>query len=170
MKKLLLFLIVPALIVACDKGNSNGEVQEQGEVTAKFASYGEEISPDAAKEVSDLVALLGEQDSVMVKLAGEIEETCPMKGCWMTVKNEQGESLRVTFKDYGFFVPKEGQEGKKAVFEGVVKKEVLSVEEQQHYAEDAGKSAEEIAQITEPKSVYSIVASGVLIEQEEALN
>ena len=41
----------------------------------------------------------------------------------------------------------------------------VSVDEQRHYAEDAGKSKEEIALITEPKKTYSFEADGVLLVQ-----
>ena len=35
-----------------------------------------------------------------------------------------------------------------------------------HYAEDDGKSAKEIAMITEPQKTLAIVSSGVLLPQE----
>ena len=38
----------------------------------------------------------------------------------------------------------------------------MSVDEQRHYAEDAGESAEEIAKITEPKKTYSFFHSKIL--------
>ena len=43
----------------------------------------------------------------------------------------------------------------------------MSVDDQRHYAEDAGKSPEEIAAITEPKRTLSFTSSGVLIPQTE---
>ena len=41
-----------------------------------------------------------------------------VKDGWMTLDGEEGD-VRVTFKDYGFFVPTEGQEGKTAIVEGL---------------------------------------------------
>ena len=41
----------------------------------------------------------------------------------------------------------------------------VSVDEQRHYAEDAGKTLEEITQIIEPKKTYSFEADGVLLIQ-----
>ena len=38
-----------------------------------------------------------------------------------------------------------------------------SVKQLKHYAEDAGKSKEEIAKITEPKKEVIFVAKGVLV-------
>jgi hypothetical protein len=78
-----------------------------------------------------------------------------------------GDTLRITFKDYGFFVPKSGMEGKEVVFAGIAKNDVTSVETLQHFAKDGGASEEEIATITEPKSEINFVASGVLIKGVE---
>ena len=40
-----------------------------------------------------------------------------------------------------------------------------SVEELRHYAEDAGKSAEDIAAITEAEKTFAFEANGVLLKQ-----
>ncbi len=41
----------------------------------------------------------------------------------------------------------------------------ISVKELQHYAKDAGKTEEEIANITEPKFTYAFEADGVLMKE-----
>ena len=41
----------------------------------------------------------------------------------------------------------------------------MSVKEQQHYAEDAGQSEEEIAKIKDPKYTYAFEADGVLMKK-----
>jgi hypothetical protein len=83
----------------------------------------------------------------------------------MTVKMSDGASMMVRFRDYAFFVPKEGLEGKEVVMQGRAKKEVTSVAMLRHYAEDAGKSKEEIAAITEPETSWQFEADGVLIRK-----
>ncbi len=45
------------------------------------------------------------------------------------------------------------------------KKEEVSVDEQWHYAKDAGKTKEDITLITKPKRTYSFEADGVLLKQ-----
>ena len=45
--------------------------------------------------------------------------------------------------------------------------QITSLDELRHYAEDAGKSAEEIAAITEPKKELRFLASGVLLLPSE---
>jgi hypothetical protein len=81
----------------------------------------------------------------------------------MTVKMPDGGNMMVRFLDYGFFVPTEGLEGKKAVMKGMASKETVDVATLRHYAEDAGKSKEEIAKITEPETNLMFLADGVLI-------
>ena len=59
----------------------------------------------------------------------------------MTIKTGDSSTMRVTFKDYGFFVPKEGMEGKSAIFEGKVTKTVTTVETLKHFAQDDTKTS-----------------------------
>jgi hypothetical protein len=81
----------------------------------------------------------------------------------MDLDLENGETMTVRFKDYGFFVPKDA-DGRIAIIEGWAKKDTTSVELLRHYAEDAGKTKEEIEAITEPEIGYSFEAKGVIIK------
>ncbi len=128
--------------------------------------YGETVATEAAISLVSLNEQLAGKDSIMLTLKGTIEQTCAKKGCWMTVKDEQGVATRITFKDYGFFVPTEGAEGKEVVFSGVAKKKITDISTLRHFAEDAGKSKEEIEAITEPKEEIEFVASGVVIYEK----
>ena len=108
---------------------------------------------------------LAEGDTVNVKFRAQVKSVCQMKGCWMRVDIGNEESM-VRFKDYGFFMPKDIA-GDEVIVEGIAFIENLSVEDQKHYAEDAGKSEEEIALITEPKKSLAFISSGVLIPEEQ---
>ena len=55
------------------------------------------------------------------------------------------------------------KKSKKAVLEGFVKQDTISVKMLRHYAEDAGKSKYEIDQITKPEFKLSFIANGVII-------
>jgi hypothetical protein len=59
-----------------------------------------------------------------VKVQGTILSSCPKKGCWMQVRVET-DTLQVTFKDYGFFVPKKGLENKTVIIEGFAKRDTV---------------------------------------------
>lgn len=171
MKKLIFYFTIAVLFLqACGSEQSLNQEEERNAPQVSFASFGESIDATNPATFAELPTLLADSEHVDVKLSGEIQQTCPKKGCWMTVKGENGKTIRVTFKDYGFFVPKEGQEGKQVVFDGVASMDTLSIESLRHFAEDAGKSAEEIAQITEPEPIVSFVATGVLIAEEETMD
>ena len=97
-----------------------------------------------------------------IKVEGEILSTCPMKGCWMKLSVAQ-DTILVRFKDYGFFVPKVGVEGKSAILNGNISVDTLSIAQLKHYAEDAGKSKDEISKIVKPEITVSFLADGVVI-------
>jgi hypothetical protein len=125
--------------------------------------YGEKITEKGAVSVDKLPKMLKGKKSVEVKIKGKVIQSCKKKGCWMTMEMSNGQKLTVRFKDYGFFVPKD-LNGQQAIIEGVAMKEVLDVATLKHYAEDAGKSSEEIAKITKEEEKYTFEAKGVIIK------
>jgi len=134
----------------------------QNATAQKAEHFGDKINADGALSIAEFKDKIKSSDSLNVKFKAVINEACQKKGCWMNVDLGNGEAMMVRFKDYGFFVPKDCN-GKTAVMSGVAFKETVSVEMLQHYAEDAGKSKEEIAKITQPESKISFEANGVLI-------
>lgn len=170
MKKLNLKFLVLLLAVACspqkqETADTTTEVAEEPAAEVKLTgNFGGEISGENAVTTTQLLAELEESDSVAIKVKSEILKTCAMKGCWMNLALTDEEQMRVTFKDYGFFVPKEGVEGKTAIIEGYAQKVTTDVETLRHFAKDEGKSQQEIDAITEPKNEITFVASGVIIQ------
>ena len=158
MNKFLLSAFTVALTLACNTIPSDAAAQEK---TVK--SYGAPITADGAMHIAYLMQQMSHTDSLAAKVECEIITSCTVKGCWMDVALPDGQKMKVRFADYGFFVPKTGLEGKRAVLQGYASKETLDVATQRHYAEDAGKSKEEIAKITEPKTSMMFLADGVLI-------
>lgn len=129
----------------------------------KYDSFGKKISAKGAQPIS-VLENKKEFSGETVKIEGEVESVCQMKGCWMRIKKSDGSTMMVKFKDYDFFVPKDIA-GKKVIFEGVPTLKTLSVAEQRHYAEDAKKSKEEIEKITEDKVDVTFLAEGVLVQK-----
>ncbi len=150
MKKLLLTAIV-FILVACN--------------SKTYTSFGVEISDQPTHSFNTIYDLAQNGEVNNIVLEGEITQTCAKKGCWMDVKVSEQDTLMVRFKDYGFFVPKQGVEGLRTVVKGKAKMDTISVEMLRHYAEDAGDSEEEILKIMEPKYVLEFIADGLLIEQ-----
>lgn len=126
--------------------------------------FGKKITETGALPATQLATKLGTKEAMPAKVEGVVESVCKVKGCWMTVKTGEGKTMRVTFRDYGFFVPKDIT-GKTVVVEGVAQTSTTSVEELRHYAEDDGKSKADIAKINKPVTDLSFVADGVIIKK-----
>ena len=80
----------------------------------------------------------------------------------MKLEQTDGDGIMIKFRDYKYFVPMDIM-GKDVVIEGVAQKEIISVEQLKNIAEEAGKPAEEIAKITEPKTEITFTAKGILV-------
>ena len=83
--------------------------------------------------------------SVMVE--GDVRRACTRKGCWMELAAGQDAAApgcRVTFKDYGFFVPTDSA-GSKARVEARVESKVIKPSMVSHLEEEGAKFAEKAA-------------------------
>lgn len=141
------YLFLSIILFSCNSSSENKSGSAEIASDVESTNYGETIKADAAKDLSQMINELEGKDSLFITVKGEITSTCKMKGCWMNIELPNGEEMRVTFKDYGFFVPKEGVEGKTAAFEGYVTHSVVDEGTRRHFAKDAGKSEEEINSI-----------------------
>lgn len=167
MRNSVMILMFALILASCKSKGQDPEIQEVTKEEIAYVSFGDKIT-DAnvmdTKQMSDKFMAMSVGDTINTKMATKVIEVCQNKGCWMKVNLENGEEAMVKFKDYGFFMPKDIA-GKDVILNGKAYVTELPVDEQRHYAEDAGKSAEEIAAITEPKKTYSFEADGVLIKQ-----
>ncbi len=142
----------------------------QSSPSAAGDSFGAGVTnPESAISLAEVSTQLDSLDSLNVVMRAKVSGVCQAKGCWMNLVDGtttgQGEMF-VQFKDYGFFMPKD-LAGKEVIVEGKAYKEATSIEELRHYAEDAGKTAEEIAAITEPTMEKKFLATGVVLVKNE---
>ncbi len=160
LKKMTLGFGAIVLLIACttNKNKPEAVALQDGKhfgapVTAKNAIPYEQFLPKMARV-----------DSMPAKVSGQVIAVCQKKGCWMTLQSTQPgkPEMRVTFKDYAFFMPKD-LSGRQVVVDGFARVETTPIEVLRHFAEDAGKSPEEIARITEPKRELTFEAAGVLV-------
>ena len=162
--KTLFFVLSFFIIFSCKK--QQAEVQPINNDIA-YLSFGEKIDPDdpISKELmADKFKSMKEGDTLSVKFSSEISEVCQAKGCWMKLDLGSQEKAMVKFKDYAFFVPLNAAD-KEVIVQGKAYVTKIQVKEQRHYAQDAGKSKDEIEAITEPTFTYAFEADGVLIKQ-----
>lgn len=156
-----------ALNTACQNQKSETEI-EGSEIEVNAAdtipgNYGADLEVAGVVSTSQMISAVEKEGNFEGKISGEIKEVCTKKGCWLTMDLPNGESMRVTFKDYGFFVPTTSQ-GYPIILEGVAVLTETDVETLRHYAEDGGMSKEEVEAITESKREITFEAVGVVIK------
>ena len=95
------------------------------------------------------------EDGRMVLVEGVVRRACTQMGCWMELApGEGGPGMRVTFKDYGFFVPTDSA-GAKARVRGTVKVAELSAAQAEHLRAEGGSMR------AGPQREVRLVATGV---------
>lgn len=166
MKNFLIVLSLTTFLFSCTESKTS-ETKEAAKNTTVASGepmfFGEKISPDSAQSIDNLETMMGTNTELNCKVTGKVESVCQKKGCWMKIVRAQGDPIHVMFKDYGFFMPKDGS-GKTAIMDGIAKIEETSVADLQEYAKDDGQTAEQIAAIKEPKKEIVFEARGVILQ------
>jgi len=168
MKKIFTLILFVSVLFSCKNENKTSETTMEDIAETQYKSFGKSIIPDdaiMAQSMSKHYKTMRLGDSINSKMIAKVDEVCQAKGCWMKVDLGNNEQVMVKFKDYGFFMPK-NIAGEEVIINGVAYVEEVSVEEQRHYAEDAGLTEDEIAAITEPKKTLSFLADGVLLKEK----
>ena len=172
---------VPSKQGACGGNNGkfgeNGTVQQGGNCgvaedsnapTAQEAKTGETkhfggaFTLDESVSLGAVLADSAKYSGKTVKLRGHISKVCKKKGCWFTVttKAEDTTFVRITMKDYGFFVPLDC-DGKTAVIEGVFTEREVAESMRKHLAKDGG---DDPSQVKGAKKEFTMVATAIDIE------
>ncbi len=171
MKRIFLIVSIAISVIACNSENNTKEQKAEANAVVEYDNYGMKMSPDGAVDINTLVEEMGNAPSYEAKIYGKVVEVCQTRGCWMNIEIGNGELMRVTFKDYGFFVPTDSAMivGQQVIMQGLAQFETVSVEDLKHYAEDAGESKEYIDAITEPENSLTFEATGVLVPKTTPL-
>lgn len=155
--------VVLGLLVFSCKEAPKTTYEVIGEAEVVPGNYGDLIEEKDVFSPAEMISKVEAEGNFEGKIQGEIKEVCTKKGCWFSMDLPDGSSMRVTFKDYGFFLPTNSQ-GFPIVMQGVATVTETDVETLRHYAEDQGKSKEEVEAITEPKREITFEATGVIIK------
>ncbi len=154
-----LLLVLIAAPTGTRAGDGVVRLSEPVEVTEHYEVFGSRIEQlgeptRLAEIVADGEAFAGKE----VFVTAEVAQVCQHKGCFLIAQD--GDAVaRVTFKDYGFFVPTDSG-GKRVTIVGTFDRKVVSEKQARHYAEDAGQDPE---QIVGDRTEYSIVATAVVV-------
>ena len=85
-------------------GSSSTHENKAKVEVSKTGLYGAALSVEKVEPLSELVSNYSKIKNKDVCIEGEVKKVCSNSGCWMQVKSGDV-AMRVTFKDYGFFVP-----------------------------------------------------------------
>ncbi|HET9744512.1 MAG TPA: DUF4920 domain-containing protein [Chitinophagaceae bacterium] len=148
-----LMVAVAAMVIV------NAQEAESAKPGVTYGKYSEEgVKPisvnDLEKKMSD--------NKFDGKIEGKVVEVCQAMGCWAKLKKEDGSTIMIKVKDHEFAMPKDIV-GRTVVVEGKAELKETSVEMLKHYAEDAGKSKEEIEKIKDPKKEVIMMIKGVKV-------
>jgi hypothetical protein len=128
---------------------------------AKGVTYGQLSEEKSAIAVDDLNNKLV-NNAFTGQIKGKVAEVCKAEGCWIRLQKEDGTTVLVRAKDHAFLMP-ENIVGKMVLVEGSAAIKETSEEMRKHYAEDAGKSKDEIAKIKGPEKSVEFAAKGVKV-------
>jgi hypothetical protein len=123
--------------------------------------YGEALAPAEPVAITQLLASPEKYQGKPVTVEGHVRKACTRKGCWMELAAGDApgtQGCRVTFKNYGFFVPTDSA-GAKARVQGAVEVDTLSAAAVRHYEEEGAMFAGKKPDGTAPE--VRLVASGV---------
>lgn len=153
-------LLVTAALVTTFALAYAGEGKEGKDDVVKC---GDKIGESPEVSLAEVMKAPDEYLGKKVIVTGIAKEICQKKGCWMQVLPKDGEqSIRMTFKDYGFFVPMDGQ-GMMVRAEGIFEMKKLEKDHVDHLlAEGAKLTVNEDGTADE----LGFVAAGVVMSGE----
>ncbi|MFK8013905.1 MAG: DUF4920 domain-containing protein [Gammaproteobacteria bacterium] len=150
---------VAMMLAVADAAGDVVRLSEPVSETATHEVFGAPM-PEAS-EARSLGALVANSEAYIDKdvvVDTRIAKVCQKKGCFF-VATDGATTARVTFKDYGFFIPTDAG-GKEVSLAGTFSRKALSKKDAAHYASDLGDDA---PATDAPKFEYVIVASSIRI-------
>jgi hypothetical protein len=124
-------------------------------------AFGAPLGGSAKVTLADVMKHPDKFADKTVTVEGDVRQACTKKGCWMELSESpdpKGPACRVTFKDYGFFVPTDSA-GSKARVEAKVETKQVKPAMVQHLEEEGAKFAEKSADGSATE--VRLVATGV---------
>ena len=125
--------------------------------TATFEVFGATWVDEAPRSLAEVMQTPAAYVDRQFVMQSRVAQVCQKKGCFF-IAQEGAHAIRVSFKDYGFFIPTDTS-GKVVVLAGELKRRELSEDEAAHFKADTGDANAPM----KAGPVYELVASGVRI-------
>jgi len=137
---------------------------------ASRKAFGAPLGTSPRARLADVLKAPDKFADQSVLVEGDVRRACTRRGCWMELSEASDPAApgcRVTFKDYGFFVPTDSA-GSKARVEARVESKRLLPELVAHMESEGAKFAEKDADGSARE--VRLVASGVELWRETSPN
>jgi hypothetical protein len=137
----------------------NAQEAESAKPGVVYGKYSEEgLQPISVNELEKKMT----DNKFDGKIQGKVVEVCQAMGCWAKLKKDDGSTIMIKVKDHQFAMPMD-MIGRTVIVEGKAELKETSVAMLKHYAEDGGKSKEEVDKIKEPKKEVIMMIKGVKV-------
>ena len=147
LRALSLAVLVSCASLACNKAREPVEPEPAAakpvEAQPARQTFGSPLGKSPPANLADVLKSPDKFADQTVTVEGQVRSACTRKGCWMELSESPDASAagcRVTFKDYGFFVPIDSA-GSKARVEAKVESKVVKPSMVQHLEEEGAKFA-----------------------------
>ena len=119
------------------------------------------VNESEAISVAELVAQMDRSKAPQVfTIKAPLSAVCQNAGCWVQVPKPDGKPLMVRFKNH-FTIPPSTPIGTETYIHGIAYWDTVSVKALRHFAEDAGKSMQEIEKINRPEFKLNFEGDGI---------
>ena len=131
-----IFIFLSFILLSCNQ-NYNQSI----------SLYGDDFNYDSIQSISSLIDNPNQFLDKQIVTEGKIVDVCPMKGCWIEIKDsDSGQIIRVKVQDDVIIFPEDSKE-KKVIVNGVFTKieftEDQAIKWKIHLAEEKGLKLEE---------------------------
>jgi hypothetical protein len=161
------------LLTSCgESATGTDAAQTENEMATNYDYYGmpdlPQMNDQGALTVNDMFTAFEKTGAFSGKIKATLSAVCLTAGCWATIENPNGASVRVFFGDHDFFIPTDTPIGTEVFLEGELIEEVTPIDFQKHLLEDELGDAvtqEMLDAITEDIVEFNFIASGILIKK-----
>ena len=116
---------------------------------------GTALTDAKALTVGEVLAQADGLSGKSVKVTGTVDTVCQNKGCWFVIKDGE-QTIRITAKGYGFFVPSKAP-GMTATIEGELSIKALDEAEAKHLESEGAK----------PSSMKEVAIAAAALEMKQ---
>lgn len=155
--KLILSTLITLTLTFCVYADTL-RLSEPVEQDAQSETFGVKFNHSLPKlNMQELVTHSSSHLAKPFQVTARIAKVCQKKGCFFIAQQEQ-HILRVSFRDYGFFIPTDSS-GKTVTIAGELIQKEVSIEQAAHFKADLKSETD----MVKPGVVYEIVANSVKI-------